>query len=223
MADQTQTEEDTAKAESRTTKSGEFQKRADAKKEGASGAKQAAAPAAEQSRRKKQDENRIASTQRDTDRAASRVTRSGEYQRRIDASSEAEQVGTKQGNIDFTSANNTSGGGDNLSVNGFTFYYADGEIFRAISEDVFDGVDIGRVNYYTLTFLVSAGKFNSSQSPTFVVGSNDPFDGLAPNQPQTYYRLFFMENGQITSTGGAFKENIRCVNGTPIVEWVRIS
>ena len=118
MADQTQTEQDTAKAQSRITRSGEYQKRVDAanEKKASGGAastrrQEADKPTAGEARKARNDKNRTAATQRDTDKAASRITRSGEYQRRINAAAEASQVGTFGGDQEFVTAHSTAGGG----------------------------------------------------------------------------------------------------------------
>lgn len=154
MAEETQTEKDTKKAASRVTRSGEYQARVDAAAKAKAQPTNESAkkqPTAEESRGAKNKANRTASTQRDTDRAAGRVTRSGEYQRRIDAAAEAEQVGTKQGNVDFTSASTTasSGGGDSSPL------YA----FKVVNDgDGTVSVTTGTVNTSTATGLTPSGK-----------------------------------------------------------------
>jgi len=157
MAEETQTEKDTKNAASKVTRSGEYQARVDAAakakaqpKAQPNNERAKKQPTAEESRKSRNNANRTERTQSDTDRAAGRVTRSGEYQRRIDAAAEAEQVGTKQGNIDFTSSSTTaSSGGDSSPL------YA----FKVVNDgDGTVSVTTGTVNTSTATNLTPSGK-----------------------------------------------------------------
>ena len=157
MAEETQTEKDTKKASSRVTRSGEYQARVDAAAKAKAqpnaqptNVRAKNQPTAEESRKARNKANRTERTQSDTDRAAGRVTRSGEYQRRIDAAAEAEQVGTKQGNVDFTSASTTASSGGASSP-----LYA----FKVVNDgDGTVSVTTGTVNTSTATGLTPSGK-----------------------------------------------------------------
>ncbi len=106
-----QTEKDTAKADSRTTRSGEYQKRVDeAEKAKASPDESTDQTKPVEPTEKKAVKGRNTATQRDTDRSQSSVTRSGAYQKRIDAAANPEWVGTTRGNTDFQVTQNNGGG-----------------------------------------------------------------------------------------------------------------
>jgi len=169
-------------------------------------------------------------TEKDTARsrsrlAPSRAIRSEEFQRRVDAASRVEQVGTAQGNVDFVAATTTaSSGGGGLSVSQFRFLYADGGVYTISGEEVFDDIDLEEDDFFGLLFLVSGGVFNSAQTPNFQIGFEGEIEPplFGVGVPQTGYRFFFI-NGGLVSTGGTFRENIYCKDGLPVAEWVRIS
>jgi hypothetical protein len=148
-----------------------------------------------------------------------------EYRRKIDAMAQAQFVGTPIGNVDFQAATTTaSSGGGGLSVSQFRFLYADGGVYTVSAKEVFEDVDFGEDNFYSLGFFVAGSAFNSTLLPVFQFGFEDIIDPptFGPGVPQTGYRFFFL-NGGLVSTGGTFRENIYCKNGLPVVEWLRIS
>ena len=234
MADQTQTEQDTAKAQSRITRSGEYQKRADAanEKKASGGAastrrQEANEPTAEEARKSRNDKNRTKSTQRDTDRAASRVTRSGEYQRRIDEAAEAKQVGTPQGNVNFVASSTTasSGGGGGGLGKGYMVLYADGESEWIDSSGFGSGV---RSIYFKVEngAVVKGGQGSAEFRELWLYSEGDqvaayiPIDYIADVLGVVDGKLEAV--GGIVSTGGMYRETIICVNGEPVITFVRV-
>lgn len=152
------------------------------------------------------------------------VTRSGEYQRRIDAAAEAEQVGTKQGNIDFTSASTTasSGGG---SLAGIEIIWADQTETFITEADILDDYD--GENYWSVVFAVSGGAFTKA-TPTYDA-TQELWDDVGT--AQTKYRLRVKTLNTVPdpsvptqlSAYGQYREEILCVNGDPVVNLIKIS
>ena len=174
MADQTQTEQDTAKARSRL--------------------------------------------------APSRVTRSEEYQRRVDAANSVEQVGTPQGNVNFVASSTTasSGGGGGGLGKGYMVLYADGESVWIDSSGFGSGVK-------SIYFQVQNGAVVKGGQ-----GSNENRElwlGTGSNQSAVYIPIDYIADvlgsgsealGGIVSTGGMYRETIICVNGEPTITFVRV-
>lgn len=76
--------------------------------------------------------SRTRQTEQDTEKAKSRlsdsrVVRSGEYQRRVDAANRVDQVGTPQGNVDFTASTTTASAGGGGLVSPFQIVQIDFE------------------------------------------------------------------------------------------------
>jgi len=233
MAEETQTEKDTKKAASKVTRSGEYQARVDAaaKAKAQTNAQPTNVLAknqstAEESRKARNKANRTERTQSDTDRAAGRVTRSGEYQRRIDAAAEAEQVGTKQGNVDFTSASTTaSSGGGGESLAGIEIIWADQTETFITAADILDDYD--GEDYWSVVFAVSSRAFTKA-TPTYDA-TQELWDDVGT--AQTVYRLRVKTLNTVASPNastqlsayGQYREEILCVNGDPVVNLVKIS
>jgi hypothetical protein len=103
------------------------------------------------------------------------------------------------------------------TANQFRFLYADGGVYTVSADDVFNDGDLGE-DFYSLNFVVSGVSFNSAVDPTFQIG----FEPIHDAPIQTFYRFFFWSGG-LLSTSGTFRENIYCKNGSPVVEWIRIT
>jgi len=159
-------------------------------------------------------------TERDTGRAQSRITRSAEYQKRIDAAANQEQVGTPQGNISFTSSRTIAGGGGG-GLEGIEIIFADQtEAFIStgtILED-YDGQD-----YWSVVFGVSDGAFTQAVS---FDSTQELWDDVGDDQSVYRLRVTTLNNEsdptQI-SVYGQYRESILCVNGDPVTVLVKIS
>ncbi len=227
MADKTQTQKDTERAASRVTRSAEYQKRVDDKAKEAAKSKtdrgQATKqPTAEEARKARNDKNRTERTQKDTDKAQSRITRSGEYQRRIDAASNPEQVGSAAGNISFTSSRIIASGGGGLS--GIEIIWADQTETFIKTFDMLAGYDADTDSYWSAVFAVSNNTFTQA-TPTYDATS-DLWDDVGTDQ--TKYRLRLVTQGVNSANAsismyGQYRESILCVSGDPVTVLVKIS
>ena len=172
---------------------------------------------------------RTRQTVTDTEKAKSRlatprVTRSEEFQRRVDAASRVEQVGTPQGNSDFTSSYTTASSGGSSGLSGINIVWADQtESFittATILED-YDGE-----NYWSVVFGVTAGVF--TQAITFD-STQELWDDVGV--AQTVYRLRVKTlNDQVDpaaptqiSAYGQYREDILCTSGDSVVTLLNIS
>lgn len=169
---------------------------------------------------------RIRDTERDTEKARSRlatprVTRSEEFQRRVDAASMVEQVGTPQGNVDFVSSSTTaSSGGASSALSGIEIIWADQTETFIPASDFFTDYDPDSPTsdlYWSVVFAVSSNAFTQAD-PTYDE-VQELWDDVGT--AQTVYRLRLITQNKVPtpdinvpiSVYGQYREESLCVNG----------
>jgi hypothetical protein len=179
--------------------------------------------------------DRTRQTTTDTEKAKSRlatprVTRSEEFQRRVDAASRVEQVGTPQGNVDFVaSATTASSGGGSSGLSGIEIIWADQTETFIPASDFFVDYDPATPTfdlYWSIVFAVSDDVMTKVITYDEV---QDIFedDGGAPAL-QTNYRLRLItqnnspENVAI-SVYGQYREVTTCINGAPFQRLTKVT